>query len=289
MSHAGPTTGTWRSCLSPSARSNRSLPRLVRCGTSGLEVTCSRTSRSRRCDRSSRRGIGERSFVLPTLENLPLWRLTAPGSSPVGDRPVDESLLLPCIPNTFIAVVDREVADARARECEAACRALWRGIAEDVRHQLDDRIRSCEDLAAYCDGWDRLWSEQLDSFFEIRTAILPWAWWTERSSNGGCPVPKSALMRKAACGTGGSSSSFDSCKRHARYATFRLTFQTGQSLRSAVSWAAMSRWGRPTWQMADSRAFWQLMSQSCRHGGTRTSPGERLLAPSVWSSDTPGR
>ena len=120
------------------------------------------------------KGDRERSFVLPTLEKLPLWRLTAPGSGPVGDRPVDESLLLPCIPNTFIAVVDREVADARARECEAACRALWRGIAEDVRHQLDDRIRSCEDLAAYCDGWERLWFEQLDSFFEIRTAILPW-------------------------------------------------------------------------------------------------------------------
>jgi hypothetical protein len=32
------------------------------------------------------KGDRERSFVLPTLENLPLWRLTAPGSGP-GRRP----------------------------------------------------------------------------------------------------------------------------------------------------------------------------------------------------------
>ena len=205
--------------------------------------------------------------------------MRAPGSGPVADRPLDESLLLPCIPNTFIAVVDREVADARARECEAACRALWRGIAEDVRHQLDDRIRSCEDLAAYCDGWDRLWSEQLDSFFEIRTAILPWHMVDRAVLERWLPSSEIRADEKGGLWDGRLKLLFRLMQAARSVRHVPAYFPDGSVPQKCSIMGSYEQMGPSV--LADSRAFWQLMSQSCRHGGTRTSSGERFCAVSL--------
>jgi len=224
-------------------------------------------------------GDRDRSFVLPTLENLPLWRLMAPGSGPVADRPLDESLLLPCIPNTFIAVVDREVADARARECEAACRTLWRGIAEDVRRQLDDKIRSCADLAAYRDGWDRLWTEQIDSFFEIHTVILPWRMVDRAVLEQWLPSSEMRAGDKGVLWDGRLKLLFRLMQAERSVRHVPSYFPDGPVPQKCSILGSYEQVGPPL--LGNSRAFWQLMSQFCRHGGTRTSSGERLCAVSL--------
>jgi CRISPR-associated protein Cmr2 len=98
--------------------------------------------------------------------------------SPALDRhPVDvlrgsgDNRLPPaCLPNRFLAVVRDDPEGARAETlaacCVRRCRASWQEIGAAVRTGLAERY-------ALGPGWDRLWDQQVASFFEITTAVLP--------------------------------------------------------------------------------------------------------------------
>jgi CRISPR-associated protein Cmr2 len=186
-------------------------------------------------------------------------------------------------------VVDREVADARARECEAACRALWRGIAEDVRHQLDDRIRSCEDLAAYCDGWDRLWSEQLDSFFEIRTAILPWRMVDRAVLERWLPSSEIRADEKGGLWDGRLKLLFRLMQAARSVRHVPAYFPDGSVPQKCSIMGSYEQMG-PS-DLADGRFKGLLAVDVAILSPRRDAYKSRgaTSAPSVWSSDTPGR
>ena len=54
-----------------------------------------------------------------------------------------------------------------ADACEKAVRAAWRRLADNVHSCLDRSLSSLDP------GWAGRWREQVDSFFEVRTATLP--------------------------------------------------------------------------------------------------------------------
>jgi CRISPR-associated protein Cmr2 len=68
---------------------------------------------------------------------------------------------------------DGTEARALAARCISSAKNCWLAISEKVHAELDKVIRQ---KLAHLDpkGWDRRWSEQIQSYFEFRTSILPW-------------------------------------------------------------------------------------------------------------------
>jgi CRISPR-associated protein Cmr2 len=122
--------------------------------------------------------VGPSAFIFPALRGNPLLdRYLREARQGLGELlKVDadaERLLLPCLPNRFVAVVPwgRDGSDARelCDGCEQACEDAWRKIAQTVREFIAPQFRS----APHSADWDRLWSAQVGSCFEVRTAVLP--------------------------------------------------------------------------------------------------------------------
>ena len=117
--------------------------------------------------------LGPTSLVYPALRGNPLmdlWLRKEAGLENV-PLPLRESRRSPSIPNRFVALVpwgpDGADAQSMADACEKAVHAAWRRLADDVRRCLDRK------LSALDPHWARCWEEQVDSFFEVRTATMP--------------------------------------------------------------------------------------------------------------------
>jgi CRISPR-associated protein Cmr2 len=119
----------------------------------------------------------ERGFVFPAPERIPLLDLYRNAPTFPGGEPRKASMLTPCLPNKFLAVVpggpDGQQGRDLAQACEDACRAAWESLATDVHQALRVRVRRRPELAAWRETWDRLWADQVASYFEIRTAVVP--------------------------------------------------------------------------------------------------------------------
>lgn len=116
--------------------------------------------------------VGPTSVVFPSLRGTPLmdlW-LRRQGGTLSDVDPNKAARKTPCLPNRFLAVVPwgPDGRDARdlAKACEEAATGAWRRLADAVRRDLGR-------LLAEHPGWDRRWDEQIDSYFEICTAVLP--------------------------------------------------------------------------------------------------------------------
>lgn len=82
------------------------------------------------------------------------------------DLPEDETALLsPVYPNRFLALVPGASAREFAEACRERCLQAWRELAESVRAWMLEKLG---------EGWDDGWSEQIDSWFERVTVVLPW-------------------------------------------------------------------------------------------------------------------
>lgn len=79
----------------------------------------------------------------------------------------------PCLPNRFLAVVPYGSDGGEARElaqtCQRAARKAWGDLCEAVRQALVNK------WAALDADWDARWHEQVDNYFDVRTAVLPWS------------------------------------------------------------------------------------------------------------------
>jgi CRISPR-associated protein Cmr2 len=117
---------------------------------------------------------GPSALVFPYLRGNPMldrWLRSQPGLADKIPNPSEEACGTPSLPNRFLALVpagpDAGDALALARRCEEAARDAWRELAEKVRHRI---ARYVQDFA----GWDALWQTQIDEFWEIRCAVLPY-------------------------------------------------------------------------------------------------------------------
>lgn len=121
-------------------------------------------------------GLGPTAFVFPSLRGMPLMDryLREPAQGVKIKPPHKDQLLLPCLPNRFVAVVHygEQGSEARtlAQRCEEECRSAWSKLCNQVHRAIEQEITGPLGLTG---GWT-LWDPQVESFFEIRTAILPW-------------------------------------------------------------------------------------------------------------------
>lgn len=124
--------------------------------------------------------LGPTALVYPALRGSPLldlWLLREKGLHANELEADADRLKAPCLPNRFVAVVpwgtDGGEAIALARNCREAAHRRWSELCEVVRQALDEQF--ARHLSADLHrNWDRLWSQQVENFFEMRTAVLPW-------------------------------------------------------------------------------------------------------------------
>jgi CRISPR-associated protein Cmr2 len=116
---------------------------------------------------TDRSGTGEKAIVFPDVSKLPLWLWEEAGRP----KPARLDVLEPCIPNRFLAEVPAERGPELAKAAKDECVNTWREIAERVRAALYERHshRTYE----RDDTRNNLWHLQIDTFFEVYTAVLP--------------------------------------------------------------------------------------------------------------------
>jgi len=93
-------------------------------------------------------------------------------------KPDVDLLKSPCLPNRFVAIVpggvDGTEATSLADSCTDATRKAWQRMCARVHEAFRKQIERGVDESLRED-WDRSWGRQLDNFFDIRTAVLPWS------------------------------------------------------------------------------------------------------------------
>jgi CRISPR-associated protein Cmr2 len=82
-------------------------------------------------------------------------------------RKRDPRTAVPSIPNKFTAEITGS-ADELAKECVRRCEDEWDRICTRVHDRLNDIFKSDG-----TDKWDRNWSSQVKSYFEVRCIALP--------------------------------------------------------------------------------------------------------------------
>ncbi len=119
--------------------------------------------------------LGPTAFVYPLLRGNPLMDLWLHKQASLGHtllaKPATDIRKCPSLPHRFVAVIpwgpDGTIADQLAMQCEREVREAWAGLAENVRAELEPT------LGELCPDWDRLWSLQIEDFFDIKTSLVP--------------------------------------------------------------------------------------------------------------------
>ena len=217
-------------------------------------------------------GDREGSFVMPDVTQLPLWKQGRAVSQPDAD-----ALRLPCIPNTFIAVVPNAQATELADQCEKKCREAWKKIADEVKSKLDGLIKNGKEVQSNATDWAALWDDQINSLFEINTVILPWAEATPEAlqaclppggigSNDGLSLRRLDLLGRLM-----------QAKRSVRHVPDY--FPAGQVPQKCTLLGSYEQMGPA--RLSDSSDFFEKFATCCDHLGTRTEEKERLCAVSL--------
>jgi len=108
---------------------------------------------------------GPTALVYPALRGTPLmdWWLRHQGIEV--DVKTDE-LARASLPNRFLALVPQPAAADLARDVRHAAQAAWTAAGAKVRESL--KLKHDADFP----GWDRLWDDQIQSYFDFRTTWL---------------------------------------------------------------------------------------------------------------------
>ena len=133
---------------------------------------------------------GPTALIYPALRGAPLvdrWLRDECGLAAKVKLPEATLLTTPSLPNRFLAVVPASEADDVGLECEKSCRDAWTAIANEVRAHLK---RRWDGLAR---EWDRLWDEQVESFFNVR---FSWVRQSECTIGKGRPLFQSDEHQK---------------------------------------------------------------------------------------------
>jgi CRISPR-associated protein Cmr2 len=207
---------------------------------------------------------GPEAFLFPNLEETPQlrdWksRNGCQGPSARPDTP------RACLPNRFIARVPEGQAAKLADKCETAVREEWVAIAEDVRSEIEAHLP--KELVA---GWDRLWDQQIDSFFEVRTVVLPAAEATPAQLES-LALPGQGIYAKRLSLLGGLLEARRSVRHVPDYDAGADDVPQKCTLMGTYEQMGPAR-------LEDSRQFWEQFAKNVRVNGTRTRVRERLCA-----------
>jgi len=120
--------------------------------------------------------VGPDVIVYPLLRGIPLadWHWKQTGWLHDGDalHTHPNELLIPSLPNRFLAVLPRTRAVELAELAAHKIRGVWKNIHTAVRQWLDQQIRA--EYGDRFNGWDVLWDEQLSVFPQIDYVVHNW-------------------------------------------------------------------------------------------------------------------
>ncbi len=213
--------------------------------------------------------LGKDAFVSPSV---------------AGNEEGDRHLRSPCLPNRFLVEVPLADAETLAQECEAACRGVWQKTAGEVYEKLGELIGVR--LGEHKPLWDSqrsLWDAQVESFFDIRTVVLPWR---------DCPPAVLAQLLGHPCKEGGDSDKLwsDRTDLLARVLAAQKAVRHVPNYRPPAD--AEGRYSGKcsllgTYEqmgpadLGQSAEFWREFAADIHWGGTHTRKQERLCAVSL--------
>jgi CRISPR-associated protein Cmr2 len=229
--------------------------------------------------------LGIDAFVSPVLDQNPLLHFYYPHLWKGEKPPEEQDLLSPCLPNRFLVEIpEAQAADDFAVRCERTCREAWERLcAGDVGESLTNEVET--KLARFASDWKRkikdktIWAEQVGSFFEVRTAVLPWA---------ECDAPAVNRLLAEKLPVGASADALWT----ARWQVLGGLIDARRTVRHVPLYHPPDRvppkcslmgtyeqMGPPG--LDDSGVFWKDFAAKVRVGGTRTRTTERLCAVSL--------
>lgn len=204
-------------------------------------------------------------LVFPAVADLPLCQ-------PRDRQGTSDNLLMPCIPNKFIAVAPADQAEALAAKCENACHKAWRKIAGAVKDFLEKPIAGLP----HSESWDAdRWKSQVESFFEVRTAVLRWReagrnalkeWVSPVPEDSSLWAPRTELLARLL-----------DAKRSVRHVPAYFP-EEGPVPQKCTLLGTYEQMGPA--KLKESAEFWRAFSTESHHG-TRTDRKERLCAVSL--------
>lgn len=128
-----------------------------------------------------------RQAMEPIIERHGIAAFIEPDMSrdPMSVHELKKNLRSPCLPNRFLAEVPAEGAEDLAESCKRKFHEAWREIAQRVREELTAEIESkflsndsTSDGEEFVEPWkdsvERLWWDQVESFFDARVVCVPW-------------------------------------------------------------------------------------------------------------------
>lgn len=210
---------------------------------------------------------GREAVISPALDANPFWQTwgTEEPTARTGWQ-------IPCLPNRFLAQVPAEQAERLAEQSREAASRAWQKIAEAVHEVFQGELdnRSVE----YRENWDQLWQSQIDSFFDLRTAVLPWEAYPEETIQQlGITAAESLWQRRWELAIRLAES--QRSVRH--FPQYELGPQRVPGKCSLLG--TYEQMGPAT--LNESATFWQEVSEKCRWSGFRFSPRERFCAISI--------
>ena len=105
---------------------------------------------------------GPTAFVYPALRGVPLMDDWLRRNGVPVEAPEPQALARPSIPHRFLALVPHSLSDTLIAESRRAADAKWLEIAAAVRSALKSQVD------ADWPHWDRLWTDQIESYFDFR-------------------------------------------------------------------------------------------------------------------------
>lgn len=109
---------------------------------------------------------GPTALVYPALRGVPIMDQWLRDQGVAIDQPEPGSLSRPSVPHRFLALVPNALADRLIAESKRAAYTKWFEIAGAVRSSLKRR------LDENWPHWDRLWEDQIGSYFDFRAVAF---------------------------------------------------------------------------------------------------------------------
>ena len=207
-------------------------------------------------------------------------------SPAVHDNPAIDlsNLRSPCLPNWFLAEVPASTACDLAAKCEQACHSEWRRLCGAMGSRIQERVHNGG--ARWAASWSNLWDDQVCSFFDMRTVVLPNAACTEAELE--------RLLGAKRCTVEGSNEEERLWTDRAELVAAMLAATksvrhipnyrpkadgTGQFAPKCSLMGSYEQMGPAG--LDDSRQFWEWFADHVHFGGSRTRKRERLCAVSL--------
>lgn len=111
--------------------------------------------------------IGPDAVVFPNLIGQPLCDRWLSNQGILCDELKLEDLILPSLPNRFLAIIPYEQGEDLAKKAAERMRSQWREINQTVRESIEPLFK--EPL-----NWSKTWERQTENLFNIYWQIYPW-------------------------------------------------------------------------------------------------------------------